>query len=733
LVFMNRLSSVAFVLCSFIMLSQFCFAQNIRTIAGNGGVDSSSGDGGLAINASIGNCYGVAVDSRGNVYTTTNNLNFIRKVTPAGMISTIAGTGYPGYSGDGGPATAARISAPFGITVDSSDNIYFADGGNLRIRKIDTGGIISTVAGIGGFGCFSADNVSAVTSKVCAVGVFVDRNQNLFIADGNSRVRKVDPYGQITTVVGNGSVGYSGSGGAATNATIEGPTDITVGPDGTLYEVESANYVIRQVNAGNVISVFTGTGSPTSGSTADGARATSTRLSSPNGICSDLLGNIYYTDLGLHRVRRIDTTDRVRTFAGSSSTPGFGGDGGPATAARLSFPTDAVFDRWGNMYIADRGTGSVAGIGHRIRQVYFVDTFHIAALPSDTLCGTRRATFVAMPLVPHYYSKVQWFINGLPVGPDSLAFTADSLRNGDIVTCSIVDGNLTSAVLAVSDTIRITAGPIVLPRVGMRVSRDTLCARDTLTLTADALNGGPSPVFTWTRFGTVIGTGQTIVYTPSFGDIVTVVMRSNALCAARDTAMAVKSVITRMSYEPLVTVRAHPNDTIAYWGQIIALFTESTFGGSAPTYQWYRNGRVIPGATNTTFNEEVYANDTLYCVMRSNLACVIPPTDTSNIIYISIGSLSVNDRAQMLERIAIAPNPTGLRVTATGLGNLPTNQEMNIQVLDISGKTILNSSFAYDGSGDLSFLLPENTKNGTYYVVLTVGDARTGIPISVLR
>ena len=202
-------------------------AQKIRTIAGTGSI-GYSGDGGQAVHAMIGGSWGIALDGNGDLFFADDDNNVIRKIAPSGVITTIAGTATPGYSGDGGPATAARLNYPSGIATDGHGNLYIADNGNYVIRKIDATGTITTVAGNGTWG-YSGDGGPAVSARLngCVAMAF-DRAGNMYIADGNTRIRKVNTTGTISTVAGGSMWGYSGDGGAAVGAALAGPCGIAI-------------------------------------------------------------------------------------------------------------------------------------------------------------------------------------------------------------------------------------------------------------------------------------------------------------------------------------------------------------------------------------------------------------------------------------------------------------------------------------------------------------------------
>ena len=318
----------------------------IETVAGTG-TSGFSGDGGPATAAQLSWPEGVALDAAGNLYI-ADITSRIRKVGVDGNISTVAGTGIFGFSGDGGPATSAQLSWPESVAVDTAGNLYIADLRNYRIRKVDATGVISTVAGTGIFG-YSGDGGPATSAQLANLySVAVDSAGNLYIA-GNHHIRKVDAStGNISTVAGSGEQGYSGDGGPATAAQLTFPDGVEVDAAGNLYIADTGNRCIRKVDIDGNISTIAGTG--TRGFSGDGGPATAAQLRWPRGVAVDTAGNLYITDG--NRIRRVDTDGNISTIAGTG-TEGFSGDGGPATAAQLAHPYDMVLDAAGNLYIAD--------------------------------------------------------------------------------------------------------------------------------------------------------------------------------------------------------------------------------------------------------------------------------------------------------------------------------------------------------------------------------------------
>lgn len=336
-----------------------CFGQTINTFAGNGS-NGFSGDGGAALSAQLSMTDGVEVDAAGNVFISDQFNNRIRKVNSSGIITTIAGTGTYGYSGDGGPATSANIASPLDLVVDASGNIYFCDYNNSRIRKISTTGIITTIAGTGVPG-FSGDGGLATNAKLnLPEGIAIDAIGNIFIADrGNNRIRKINSSGIITTIAGTGVAGFSGDGGAAASAQINYPIDVEVDAIGNLYICDANNHRIRKINTSNTITTIAGNG--TAGFSGDGTAATSATINTPEGVAINSLGEIIIADRNNNRIRKIDNSGIITTIAGTGIA-GFSGDGGASNLAKLDFPRRVAVDGNGKIFICD-------GNNYRIRSI----------------------------------------------------------------------------------------------------------------------------------------------------------------------------------------------------------------------------------------------------------------------------------------------------------------------------------------------------------------------------
>ena len=276
----------------------------ITTVAGKD-TAGYSGDGGPAAQASLNEPRGCAAGADGSLYIADSMNNRIAKVDAAGVITTVAGNGTTGYSGDGGPAVEARLQHPYGMAVGADGSLYIADTKNHCIRKVDRAGIISTVAGRTGRGRYYGDGGPASEARLNEpYGVTVDADGSLYIADTlNHRIRKIDPDGIIATVAGDGVRRYGGDGGPAVKAGLNSPTAVAVGADGSLYIADMNNRRLRKVDPDGVITTVAGTGG--AGSWGDGGAATGAAVGRPRGVAMGADGSLYFADAENHRIRKI--------------------------------------------------------------------------------------------------------------------------------------------------------------------------------------------------------------------------------------------------------------------------------------------------------------------------------------------------------------------------------------------------------------------------------------------
>jgi sugar lactone lactonase YvrE len=333
-------------------------AFTITTVAGTGN-PGYAGDGGAATASQVNHPQGVVADALGNLFIADSQNARIREIKPDGTISTVAGTGQFGFSGDGGSALNAQLDAS-GVAVDAAGNLYIADGNNGRVRKVSANGTITTVAGTGQL-TYSGDGGPAIAAGIGSVSsIAVDSTGNLYIAAPlSARIRKVSVDGTITTVAGNGLSGYSGDGGLATNASLNNPFGVGLDSAGNIYIADSTNGRIRKVTPNGTITTVAG--GQSFGNLGDGGPATSANLAFPEGMAVDVFGNLYIADTDNHRIRLVGIDGTIKTVAGTGNSA-FSGDDGPATKADLNFPNGVAVDTAGNVYVAD-------SVNNRIRKL----------------------------------------------------------------------------------------------------------------------------------------------------------------------------------------------------------------------------------------------------------------------------------------------------------------------------------------------------------------------------
>ena len=386
----------------------------ITTVAG--GPLGLVGDNGPATSAQLLRPEDTVADASGNIYIADTLHNRIRKVTN-GVISTIAGTGQAGFSGDGGPAVSAQLSSPKGLALDAAGNLYVADSDNNLIRKI-SGGVITTVVGTISGGSV-LDNVAVLSAALSApLGLAVDTAGNIYIADsGTNRIRKA-AGGVVTTVAGNGLQGYNGDGIAATSAALNVPSDVKLDAAGNLYIADHGNNLVRMVTGGTISSIV-GNGTPAYGG--DNGPATSAQLNGPSGVAVDSAGNVLIADTNNNVIRRV-SGGVIATVAGNG-TPAYGGDNGPATSAALDGPLSVSVDAAGRIYVADSSNNLIRGLN-------FPCDFSLH--PPSISATAGGGTFQIAVQTESYCS---WSVTGLP---DWVTYAGPPLVSGPVAATLVV-------------------------------------------------------------------------------------------------------------------------------------------------------------------------------------------------------------------------------------------------------------------------------------------------------
>jgi len=595
----------------------------ITTVAGGG--SSNPGNGGPATNASLNWVSGITSDSLGNLYIADQNCYRIQKVDSNGMITTVAGNGTNVYSGDNGPATNAGVVLPDSVAVDRFGNVFFAQYSDCRIRKVDTNGIITTVAGNGTAG-FSGDNGIATNASLnYPLGIALDTNGNLYIADYyNNRVRRVDAGGIITTVAGSGSFSFSGDGGFATNAAFRYPDGVFVDGQNNLYISDHNNMRVRRVDANGIVTTVAGNGNGKF--SGDGGSATVASLYYPCGLAMDKFGYLFVADQGNCRIRQIDPNGIITTVAGNGKTS-FSDEGGSATNSGLNWPAGVAMAASGGLLISDEQNNLV-----------------------------RNITLARSPV---------------------LTFSQVSPTNAGnyMVTVGNAFGTVTSSVAS-------------LNVVSLQIS-NLVCAAGSNVFYGSSISG-PVPVsYQWLFNNASLpnATNVTLVLTnvqpPNQGAYSLVVASTN------DTLTSYQVTLTVTGMPPANLI-VSPNSQIFNAGSNF-VFTATNTGSPVLNYQWRFNGTNISWANNNvlTLTNAQSSNEGLYAVFVTNyfgsltssyalFADLATALNTSGIIWISSGNSNWFPEATITHdggeaaQSGIINNgqSSGLQTTVTGPGTL---------------------------------------------------------------
>lgn len=656
----------------------------ISTVAGTVHV----GDGGPATDAEFKRIEGIKTDAIGNLYLADWVDGRVRKVDASGTITTIAGNGCTGYSGDGGPATSAMLAGPGDVITDGAGNIYITDYLGNRVRKVSPAGIITTVAGNGTAG-FSGDGGPATAANLyCPWFLAIDGTGNLYVSDINMRVRKITPSGIITTVAGNGTWGNTGDGGPATLASINCVL-ISVDAAGNLYLPGLSTRVVSP--SGIITTVPNTTIGSTGGFSGDGGPVSAATLSSQFYTARDAAGNLYISDQFNNRIRKVTPAGIINTIAGNGS-PVHSGDGGPAIAGGMYSPYSITVSPAGGIYFYEQGS-------NYIRKICYGTLPAVSPVSGPATVCTGNAVTLSDT-------------SGGGIWSASMPGTA-TVNNAGVVT------GLAAGTVAISYSKVSSCGAAwVAHNITVQLSPDAgtitapahVCLGDVVTLTTTATGG------TWSSSGGTASVSATGVLSGLSAGMAVISYSATNSCGTT-AAVNLMSVDAPVTPDIIVLV-AH--DTISYWGEIVSFHTNVTYEGSAPAYQWYLDNEAVPGATSATFSTTVNAEEDVYCVLTSSLPCVTRSVDTSDRVHISTGTLGIGTSA-VADGVSVYPNPNTGSFTLAGMVGA-TDETIECVVYNVLGQQVYTQVIRpVNGRISAPVTLPDHIPAGQYFIRLQAG------------
>ncbi|MDR5728851.1 MAG: Ig-like domain repeat protein [Terriglobia bacterium] len=698
---------------------------NASTVAGTG-TAGYAGDNGAATKATFASPGAVANDSKGDLFIADTNNNVIREVSATGVVTTVAGNGEQGFSGDGGAATSAELNAPTGIAVNSSGNLYIADSQNNRIREVSNG-TITTVAGSGGAG-FSGDGGTATSAELdLPTAVAVDTAGNLYIADmNNQRIREVSS-GNISTVAGNGEQGYGGDGGSATSAQLDTPTGVAVDASGNIYIADSHNNRVREVSSGK-ISTVAGSGPVglSGGFSGDGGDATAAQLAKPTGVAIDAAGNIYIADTNSNRLREVGN-GAISTVAGTG-VQGYGGDGGAATSALLNNPSGVAINSSGNAAIAD-------ALNERIRSVdlpmltYASQAVGITSSPQDVTIansGSGTLTVQSLNVTGAFATASGGTCSALPI----------SLSTGQSCTQAIV---FQPATAGTSQGSLVVGGSAVVPQtILLSGSTTQSTAVPQLTSSLNPSAWGNSITFTAT-----VGTGSTptptgtITFSDGATALQTVTMSggsasfatsalsvgSHSITAAYSgdaawvakTSAALTQVVSQAT--PLITLTASSSSAFLDNPVVLTAGVASSSGTPTGTVT-FLDGTATIGHATLNAGQAAITVSTLTAGAHSITATYSGSTDftsvTSSAVSEQVDDFNLKLASGGASSVSVAPGGTTtfkFVISPVGANTLPQSINLSASGLPSGAVATFSPATVTAGSGDTTVTLSIQTSN----------------------
>ena len=641
------------ILILFLFLTSNTEAQIITTFAGTG-VAGYSGDGGPATSAKFNHPCDVFKDVTGNIYIADKANNRIRRVDTFGIVSTVVGNGVAGYSGDGGMALAASLNGPNRVVVDKSGNIYIAEQHSSVIRKVNASDIISTIAGTG-VGGFSGDGSAATNAQLFSpTGVAIDTTGNVYISDsGNNRIRKINTSGIISTYAGGGATGFITDGTPATALSLCTQRYVSVDDAGTVYFTNQNCWHFLKVNTDGLVYNVAGNISPSY--SGDGGPADSANVMSPFGICPDNLGNVYLCPNGNVRVRRVDALNYITTVAGTGVS-GYSGDGGPAVNAEISNEIYGIYaDNRGNIYIAD--------VGNNVIRSFTVPSY------TDTIC-------VGTSIV----------LNGITGGGTwSNSNTATAVL--DTLSGAVKGISAGTAIIThnaiIPEIFIITVG--ALPVITTDISQVTCFGANNGSISVKVLGGSGHFQYAWLNSG----------FSPTISDLAPgayffLLKDSTTRCIVTDTF--------QITGPDSLNISARIKDDVCNAGN--GSINTAVSGGIAPYHYLWSDNDTGSGL------QHLYAGDYILVV-----------TDTNGCAAALSLAVKEDTCSDIIVHDVITPNGDGYNDTwvIEGVENYPNN---SVQVFDKWGDVVYSKAHYnndWRGRGNTGEL-----PDGTYYYLVTL-------------
>ncbi|RYY60802.1 MAG: T9SS type B sorting domain-containing protein [Chitinophagaceae bacterium] len=638
----RNLSSLLVVLCWCVP----AWSQVISTVAGS--TAGFSGDGGPALNARFSNPISVA-PGPGNTLYISDFYNFrIRKVNlSTGVVTTVAGNGTQGYSGDNGPAINARLESPGDLVVDDAGNVYFCDMMNYCVRRIDgVTGIITTVIGRGAIpyngGSAVATSVRILIPQALAMG---KNGESVYLVTVPSPyvVRLDVATGMIDQFAGNGNNTTAGDGGNALDASFQYPSGLALAPGGELFIADALAHRIRLVAANGTISTMAGSGN--AGYVGDGSAATAAYLQGPTGVGIEPgTGNVYIADRDNQVIRMVDISTGVITTVAGHGVRGFGGDGLIANSACvfLNDPHKVRFDAAGNYYISDQSNNRIRKVTPGAAPPPSAPTLLISAT-SNSPCAGTLVEFTAVATNTSGTTSYQWKVDNVNNGSNSPDFAISNLADGQVVTCEMTTGSGCGAdVTVISNALPVTRLPAVTPTITITSLTSFGCDNGTLDFSATITNGGSSPEYQWKVDGVNTGGNQpTLQISSTVGTpVVTCLLRSDVQCATPSGTVTSNTLSIPVYPASVPTVTIVSSAGVYCAGESASFEASNNLGPYSPIYQWMVNGINVGGSTQVFTSNSLADGDVISCHVAATVpaGCLVPADAVSDGLVVSINN-----------------------------------------------------------------------------------------------